>query len=368
MSNLSITVPKAISNGWPTWHSHKDGPGSSCQFTVRLAQQLMGEINKPGFAIDPAKIIHEVCKESQRGGPSVIEDVWQQLEDSLAMVVYGSNFIESAGTSYPITIYLCREVFRGKQVRVEIDENYENFKAHVEALVQTGRRSDLADVIQSRKDVIQHAKALNYMIDRIILENSPWSEAHILEAHRILCEEMDSEEVTPGRYRTGAVRVLYEKPGDKEKGKKSKAPPCMHAKAVPKYMTAMVDQLNKDILRAEESGIIDPYTLAAHYHHQFVNIHPFWDGNGRMSRVILNILLLKYAGHVACIGCSQPEKDEYLDIVGRGAQQFYKEDMEIDFEDHTGHKETAYRVLAKSKSNLERLWSCVNGRKIPSNP
>jgi len=31
---------------------------------------------------------------------------------------------------------------------------------------------------------------------------------------------------------------------------------------------------------AEERGSLDPYHLAAKYRHKFVNIHPFFDGNG----------------------------------------------------------------------------------------
>lgn len=53
--------------------------------------------------------------------------------------------------------------------------------------------------------------------------------------------------------------------------------------------------LNDDISTAEMIRTIDPYTLAARYHHQFVMTHPLGNGNERVSRLILNVLFFKYA-------------------------------------------------------------------------
>lgn len=43
----------------------------------------------------------------------------------------------------------------------------------------------------------------------------------------------------------------------------------------------------------EEDGKIHPVTLAAMLHYKFVCIHPFDDGNGRISRLLMNYVLLK---------------------------------------------------------------------------
>jgi Fic family protein len=198
-------------------------------------------------------------------------------------------------------------------------------------------------VIKSRREVIQHAQALKYLLTRIVTNHEPWSEALILETHRILHSGLDEEHVDAGRYRTYEVAVKYEKPGEK----KQKAHLCMRASAVPGYMRKMVEHLNRNMTHAE-----DPYALAARYHHQFVKIHPFGDGNGRMSRVILNALLLRFSGCVSVFGLEEQERDDYIAIVTRASKAFHAEDMEVASEEHTGHLELAGFVSAKAEHVL----------------
>ncbi|KAK9437334.1 Filamentation induced by cAMP/death on curing-related protein [Metarhizium brunneum] len=342
MNPLSASLGNAFVKGWPSWHR------------LRLGNNLRDEEAKLQLPVDMATIMAEAHKKSQSSGIAAFAGAW--VEKSLITLIYGSNVIETAGSTLGITTRLCQDIFSGKPVDAYIDKQDPAYREHVESLAETHRKSDMANVVRSRREVIGHANALRFMIDHVILNNEAWSEELILQTHRILYEGID-DDVVPGKYRTHEVAVCYSSPGDKKKKKKKKKTSlCMRAAAVPRYMTAMVEHLNHDIMQAEASGQRDPYTLAARYHHQFVMIHPFGDGNGRMSRIILYTLLLKYAGHVAPFGGGN-DKDDYLAIVRRAGVVFHREDMEVDFGQQTCQFEFAKFALAKSKPGLEQMWA-----------
>lgn len=360
MDHLSTTLGKTFASGWPHWRGISKGKfdlGSRrVQFTIRLAERLKAEAENIKLPQDPATIIHTVHDEAQKNGPLAFPEAWSDLEDSLIALVYGSNYIESAGAGLDITIKICQDIFRGIPVTAEIQESDPDYQKQLEDLVKIHGKSDIGGVIRSRREIINHAKALNYLIEQIVHESEPWTEELILKTHQILYDAVD-ENIEAGKYRDYEVGVVYNKPGEKKKRSE-----CIRAQAVPGYMKSMVEHLNSDIEKAEKSGILDPYTMAARFHHQFVMIHPFGDGNGRMSRIIFNTLLLKYAGHLSTFGDHGSEKEEYLAIVQRADKTFYREDMEVDFDAMTMHFEFSKFVVRKSKGSLEKMWTWVTAR------
>lgn len=53
-----------------------------------------------------------------------------------------------------------------------------------------------------------------------------------------------------------------------------------------------------------------PLVLASLFHYKFIRIHPFGDGNGRMARLLMN-LILQSSGHPIAIVKSEPEYKRY---------------------------------------------------------
>jgi len=62
-------------------------------------------------------------------------------------------------------------------------------------------------------------------------------------------------------------------------------------------MKELVEWYN-DVLKNDK---FHPLVLASVFHHRFVAIHPFDDGNGRMTRILTNFILLKFGYPVSVI-------------------------------------------------------------------
>ena len=56
-----------------------------------------------------------------------------------------------------------------------------------------------------------------------------------------------------------------------------------------------------DWLREQEAAGEHPVVMAAAFHYRFVRIHPFDDGNGRMARLLMNMILIRHGYTVAIV-------------------------------------------------------------------
>lgn len=77
---------------------------------------------------------------------------------------------------------------------------------------------------------------------------------------------------------------------------------------VPQLMEGYVEWLN-----SEEAQNMHPVRYAAIAHYKLVDIHPFVDGNGRTSRLIMNLILLK-AGYPPVMILKE-QREKYYDAL-----------------------------------------------------
>ncbi len=75
--------------------------------------------------------------------------------------------------------------------------------------------------------------------------------------------------------------------------------------------SAMSDLI--DWYRAGEREGEHPIILAATFHYRFVRIHPFDDGNGRMGRLLMNLVLMRHGYTVALI--RRESRDEFINLL-----------------------------------------------------
>ncbi|WPL16533.1 Protein involved in cell division [Thiorhodovibrio winogradskyi] len=82
---------------------------------------------------------------------------------------------------------------------------------------------------------------------------------------------------------------------------------------VPALMTEWLAELNR--LAGEQLSETDAVDAYARLHLGFVHVHPFWDGNGRLARLLSNIPVLR-SGHLPLV-IEVRDRKEYIDILAR---------------------------------------------------
>lgn len=136
-----------------------------------------------------------------------------------------------------------------------------------------------------QKDVLEvenYLKALQ-MLDELAKIKHDLTIDEILKMHKaVIGDLIESEKV--GKFRPGDVYVLDDLGNGKEM-LRFKAPP---ADDVPKLIDDLLEWL-----KIAKSENIHPIIIAGIFHLEFVSIHPFTDGNGRVARLLTQLLLYR---------------------------------------------------------------------------
>ena len=128
-------------------------------------------------------------------------------------------------------------------------------------------------------EAINHRNAIYYVED-IIKKEEPFSEWQIRNIHQLILKNIDDDNA--GRYRQQNVLISG-------------------ATNTPLDYTLLNDKMAQFIdWYNTEADLMHPIARAAKVHADFVGIHPFIDGNGRTSRLLMNLELMK-AGYPPCL-------------------------------------------------------------------
>lgn len=127
------------------------------------------------------------------------------------------------------------------------------------------------------QEVSNYVKALEYGLVR--LQDLPVSLRLIKEIHERLMDGVRGEHLTPGEFRRSQNWI---------------GPPgctLMDAVFVPPPETEMKEALGELERYLHSPSSLPPLVRLALFHYQFEAIHPFLDGNGRVGRLLLTLLL-----------------------------------------------------------------------------
>ncbi len=173
--------------------------------------------------------------------------------------------------------------------------------------------------LKDHLDLRGHIHAIDYLL-AFIRGNEPLTEAVTRELHKVLLVEpykvqaftADGQPTTTtvviGQYKTQPNHVRTTT-GE------------MRFYASPQDTPAKMQELMAWYRETTETRTTHPVEIAARFHHRFTDIHPFDDGNGRMCRLLMNLILMQngYPPAVIRIG----ERDPYIAALRRADRDEY---------------------------------------------
>lgn len=146
--------------------------------------------------------------------------------------------------------------------------------------------------LQEQNEALGVDSAMKYINTTLLSRSGAITESHILEIHRRVLGHADPVEA--GRLRTSQVFVGHH------------VPP--HPQDLQRHMQELVQWLN-----SEEALNLHPVELAALAHYKLVYVHPFVDGNGRTSRLLMNLVLMQAS--YPPITIRKEQRSEYYSVL-----------------------------------------------------
>jgi len=225
----------------------------------------------------PAVFIHrieeklKILNKNRPLSASVVQKLRQQMQIEMT---YNSNAIEGNSLSQKETFLVINEgiTIKGKPL-----------KDHLEA-----------------KDQYE---ALDFLYELVDKKNKPTlSELLIRQFHSLVVKKTDEE--WAGKYRNGNVIIV---------GAKHTPPDATN---IPSLMKELIEWYRENYRKYH------PVELAAIFHHKLVYIHPFFDGNGRTARLIMNILLMKHGYPLTII--LKNDRPKYYRALSEADNKDYK--------------------------------------------
>lgn len=135
--------------------------------------------------------------------------------------------------------------------------------------------------------VRDHYEALKFVLEQAGKQNATLSVKTIQQINSLVMRSTGSVinsalgtvDVTKGEFRKGNVSAggTYF---------------VNYAKVIP-YTTAVVKNVNEKLLQAPSLSAMDQYKISYDAHFDLVNVHPFYDGNGRTSRLLMNYVQVR---------------------------------------------------------------------------
>lgn len=154
----------------------------------------------------------------------------------------------------------------------------------------------------------------------------PLTKNYIQQLHQRLLKYSTKDERHKGNFKALSNKVVANYPDGTQKVIFNTTEPHL----VDSEMTELMDWTNQQV----SSDSIHPLIAIGLFIYEFLSIHPFQDGNGRLSRLLTNLLLLKsdyqFIQYVSFENLIEQKKKSYYEVLMDGQKDRYSDSEKIE--------------------------------------
>lgn len=194
--------------------------------------------------------------------------------------------------------------------------------AEVEKLLKSVKITKLTT--REQQEVVGYYDTLQIILDNY--KDIDLSERYIHQLHGILLKHSGKDQSHKGKYKTLSNQVVANYPDGTQRSIFKTTEPAMTAKE----MEELLLWINERFEKAD----IHPVLITAVFVYEFLSIHPYQDGNGRLSRLLTTLLLMQqgyeFTQYVSFEHIIEGRKDDYYRALMDGQKNRYKKAEKID--------------------------------------
>ena len=176
-----------------------------------------------------------------------------------------------------------------------LERIYELDRGTTEALIQKGFLEELIQRDSTNiepstlVDILHDQEAAVHLVQELVTQSRPLTRGTLFELHAILTAHQET--VTAVDQFGNRVQILLKKGAFKDHpNNPTRSDGSTHEYCPPEHVTPEIDTL-LEWYHSYESK--EPLLVSAWLHHRFTQIHPFQDGNGRVARTLVTMVLLR---------------------------------------------------------------------------
>jgi Fic family protein len=177
---------------------------------------------------------------------------------------------------------------------------------------------------RDKQEVIGYYDVLSLILDNY--SSIRLTENYIKQLHSILLGKSEKDVKHRGGYKTSSNSVVAKYPNGAEKIIFKTTQPFL----VQKEMAEVIEWTNQNL----DTDDFHPLLVTALFVYEFLSIHPFQDGNGRLSRLLTTIMLMQngyqFVQYISFEHIIEQKKKEYYQALMDGQKNRYRELEKID--------------------------------------